>query len=795
MKISASMYGQPGKCVACRQKIRIPREDELEPGQTELYLKDHPEFLRKAKSRKSGAKTPESHDASPRQQRKRSVTLPLDVYPPLNAITNILVNLSERVSFLEKEDPSAYEGELNELKQQARRARRARVKLDEKLRARLMEVAMELADVQKEIADICLAARVGEMELAAFLGRIEERRRRRDYLERCQQDLRGWLAIQNVHYTGGRISMSADAKPEVPDHVSLPDPPDPSVSLLEMHIDALTEAMSRRQDAEQRMDEALRIGPGDLPPGTSIEHMRGETKAARRLADVTVKFHRARLEQLQNDFLEDLKVCDAQMDRLRDRFHAGEVDRVQRDQQEQTMLRAKHDLNKARDLLTRVLSANSSRDVPAPRQTLLKRFAGRRGAPAPLTADIWIAWAAALGLAVSVFLPFGRMTPLGIAGHFAGQGPGPYLPIAIPFVLAALASSVALLPNLRLRGILFGMIWTASLLGAISLFHEARYGTTSFDAYLREYAAVWSSPAEMMAFLALMAIGVSAIIALWNDPPIRPTLAVFPILLGIGASVVLTDAWGLLRPRIVLDAISIERPDAGSQEATCRVPVRNVGRRTVSLAVFAQEPSAFQLVLDRQGELEWERLSDAPFEIDSGVGTLISDAPHKTRVALPPGERVTFRFRLSEGLYKATILSNLSGPKQWKSFNVEMPAVSAFVPRPIVPPPPRAAIGSAAETDVDRPGEVEPSQAPPKPTVTKVRVGLHGVIAAENRPPQFSFTLYLPSGVNEDRVLDIGGKIYGSWTVGEYNRTEQTVTITNGVRMAVVRQGEIIAID
>ncbi|HOE66342.1 MAG TPA: hypothetical protein PLO62_07430, partial [Candidatus Hydrogenedentes bacterium] len=114
---------------------------------------------------------------------------------------------------------------------------------------------------------------------------------------------------------------------------------------------------------------------------------------------------------------------------------------------------------------------------------------------------------------------------------------------------------------------------------------------------------------------------------------------------------------------------------------------------------------------------------------------------------------------------------------------------------PIAPPPPRAAIGSAAETDVDRPGEEEPSQSPPKPTVTKVRVGLHGVIAAENRPPQFSFTLYLPSGVNEDRVLDIGGKIYGSWTVGEYNRTEQTVTITNGVRMAVVRQGEIIAID
>ena len=28
MKVSASMYGRPGKCVACRQKIRIPSAEE-----------------------------------------------------------------------------------------------------------------------------------------------------------------------------------------------------------------------------------------------------------------------------------------------------------------------------------------------------------------------------------------------------------------------------------------------------------------------------------------------------------------------------------------------------------------------------------------------------------------------------------------------------------------------------------------------------------------------------------------------------------------------------------------------
>jgi len=59
MKVSETMLGLPGKCVACRQKIRIPRADEL-PLETDangqravgvIYLKDHPEFLRKVKRR------------------------------------------------------------------------------------------------------------------------------------------------------------------------------------------------------------------------------------------------------------------------------------------------------------------------------------------------------------------------------------------------------------------------------------------------------------------------------------------------------------------------------------------------------------------------------------------------------------------------------------------------------------------------------------------------------------------------------------------------------------------------
>ncbi|HRK35488.1 MAG TPA: hypothetical protein PLJ47_12900, partial [Candidatus Hydrogenedentes bacterium] len=53
MKVSEDMFGRPGKCIACRLKIRIPHPDELPQKTDVIYLKDHPEFLRKAKKRSS----------------------------------------------------------------------------------------------------------------------------------------------------------------------------------------------------------------------------------------------------------------------------------------------------------------------------------------------------------------------------------------------------------------------------------------------------------------------------------------------------------------------------------------------------------------------------------------------------------------------------------------------------------------------------------------------------------------------------------------------------------------------
>lgn len=47
MKVTPAMYGKPAKCVSCRQKWFVPEKKDLVDNPRIIYLKDHPELLRK----------------------------------------------------------------------------------------------------------------------------------------------------------------------------------------------------------------------------------------------------------------------------------------------------------------------------------------------------------------------------------------------------------------------------------------------------------------------------------------------------------------------------------------------------------------------------------------------------------------------------------------------------------------------------------------------------------------------------------------------------------------------------
>ena len=51
MRITADMYGKPGKCVSCRQKFWVPKGSELPQTDNTIRLADHPELMRRSGDR------------------------------------------------------------------------------------------------------------------------------------------------------------------------------------------------------------------------------------------------------------------------------------------------------------------------------------------------------------------------------------------------------------------------------------------------------------------------------------------------------------------------------------------------------------------------------------------------------------------------------------------------------------------------------------------------------------------------------------------------------------------------
>src|SRR5690606_29411024 len=136
MKVARDMFGKPGKCVACRQKIRVPSEDELPDSSGEIHLKDHPEFLRKplrepvvaiepahvapesvaeaAQEAVLLADEPEGEwegefEPAPESTSEDRAAVPFVLYDPLRAICNYEFQLNEQLEALRDNRKGAYD--------------------------------------------------------------------------------------------------------------------------------------------------------------------------------------------------------------------------------------------------------------------------------------------------------------------------------------------------------------------------------------------------------------------------------------------------------------------------------------------------------------------------------------------------------------------------------------------------------------------------------------------------------------------------------------------------------------
>lgn len=774
MKVIEDMYGLPGKCVACRQKMRIPRRDEVPEGITEIHLKDHPEFLRESKRPPTGETSEEDRPAiegpepekSPmildeetrRAKRARRKTVevsiaPLDILSPLRNLCSIQYKLGRQLEALGESNDT----DRAEIEAHLQRFQRVRADLDEQNRQVLMEVAIELAATQEKSAEECLAARVGERTFDEFSENIDRLRRRRDRLERRQRNLQGWLAITGPHLAGGFIDLPIESAVEDGFSISIPSEADESESLLDSHTTTLRDALRQRAQAKLKLAELDHV-PRDGPRG--LREARADCVAEKQIADATIAFARERLDQLRKDYASDMETARAQLDLARSRMRTGEIDRAQFDSLETQLLKANTEAAKAKNLVNRALSANTEQDVPHPKDATTERLpSGREGAA--IATDAWIAWGAALLLGISIFIPTaGNLSLVSAFLEFSDSESPTRWAFFWPLIMGIVVALTAALPERTLRGRLMALVWFLGTLLGAHIIHQAQFGIDPVSARFRTGLPWLIRPGILTLLLADLGVLVAVVLAIPRNQ-VRVWLPAGLALALIALAAIFTDGAGRYLPKPAV-AVSLSGPD--EQEST--VAITNKGHRIMVLVDHSSDArAAYLYVLERRiGPNSW---SEVPGHALPRVSSL---DPLKGPQRIAPGEIARVTAALAPGDYRVLLISKARDEEWPITFTIEEPL-------------PQFDNTTPQQDIVER-----TAQTPDKEPLPEVE--LRGIMAPGGGKPRFSFILYFSDGRESEGMYSIGENLFGYWDIAEYNRTLNTVTLMDGNTFLILRRGE-----
>lgn len=827
MKVSVKMFGLPGKCVACRQKIRIPRRDEIGEDVIDIYLRDHPEFLRKP-GRKSAAtveeestptdetpptpavapvaRSPKSGRVGAAEQRvvasakagrkvislgessERVNTVPLDTFEPLRNLCSVRHKMERQLAALNEEGDASGQQRAH-LRRRLLDLKRVRVDLDEQLRQVLMEVAIELASTHEKIVQTGLEARVGEVSFDRYRDTIDRLRRRRDRLERRQHNLRGWLATSNPHLAGGYIEVPIDSVPIDGFTVSVPSDPEETDPLLNIHANALRDALHRRAQAGRKLLEIAKMEAGEPKEGRALGEAKADCKAERIIAEATAAFCRDRLLQLQGDCQSDADSAEAQLDLLRGRLQIGEIDRVKYDALERQYVRAKVDAVKARAVAGGAVRARSAQDVPHAKGTFLARLALR-----PMNSkngpDQWIAWGASLLLAIGVFLPamnglslvsaFFKFPDNSISARWAFLG---------PILLGAMVSLAAGLSNGFLRGALISVLWgIATLLGAWML-HQTAFDVDPMSARFRS-GSMWAlRPGMLLLIAGNLLIAASAVMAvLSSEGPKRWPLAIGTAS-ALGIFLILTDGAGFFAPTLTIrtlagDFASLPGPGVPLSAQHWTVSARNEGHRAALLVGRNSEArAAYTFLLEKKaGANSW-----LPVEWPG-----IRENAYGQIAAVKPGQDVSFELLLPEGEYRV-IAQSSQGDAEESTFTVASRPVTspeiANAPTGAEPGETQVAGATREPPPLDSPGKSQGEGG------TYDEVELKGILTDNSGATLFTLAVRTPAGAEQRSTLTIGEDLRPGWTLSQHNPELRTVTLSSADgRILTLRRGEAVAL-
>ena len=101
--------------------------------------------------------------------------------------------------------------------------------------------------------------------------------------------------------------------------------------------------------------------------------------------------------------------------------------------------------------------------------------------------------------------------------------------------------------------------------------------------------------------------------------------------------------------------------------------------------------------------------------------------------------------------------------------------------------PPVVPDGAIDPTGIDASGS-DNAAADPAPLTSQITAELRGVLRSENRPPRFKVVFRSPAGEQTVDAL-LGERLFGLWTAREYNAEDSSLTLVNGGRYVILKKG------
>ncbi len=789
MKVSQTMFGRPGKCIACRQKIRIPRLDELPDHGEKIYLKDHPEFLRKpprptlmAKAQVRAAEEAEEDVIALGEAQDDLVAF--DVLLPLQKICSFDMKIRRQLNGLRKSKRGSREsGDKAAMMGYRALVRRAREDMDDQLRARLVASREQLTSVKEQLALLVLKVRLGEQNYSAYRESVMPLRLQRERLERHIQNLRGWLATTDPYLAGGYLDLRLEEVPCEGLVVKYPVESRVLTGNVEQLIEQLRGTFRNREQLTRQWVELERMkAEGDVEVEEEERTLAGQKKCA----EAELDFVQKRLKQVVQDCHGDVKAIKAYLELAQQRLGVGELERGAYQDLENDLLHGQSDSRRARELAEQALSAKRLAQIPQTEGTFLKRLAN----PGPregLGVDSWIAWMAAICMVLNILVPFADAQ---IESNMVVLRP---LVMGL-FVAALVLAMVACVPQRRVRGLSLSFFWVLGSLGGAWFLTAVWYELTQVGGAIRLDPAWYLNPGVLLFVLSWLLLGVASWVSLYVLPRERWVLIAATVVGIVGGAFILSDGGGVLSAQAVLEDPEIQESATSAQQYDVVVRVRNGGWRSLWLGrSLAEVPAPVNFVLERKiGPSSWESKGmPSGYQVGNGVWQALSAGQSLPLSNIRGGDSVAFRYALGAGSYR--VIVKQSAPDE-VSFTRNIQLLPRTQDEPIITVD---TTEEPAVEEVDTESEMSEIEAESTPFVYKdnlVRLELQGIADAKFAEPRFWVMVHLPDGTTERKQVRLKEVVYGEWVASEYNPDSQSLTIGDGTDLLTLRRDNDVTV-